>query len=278
MVIEDEGRALSQLSSISYSRLANYWRMMEERSDRRFFSPNTRFEDVVSLYVLDRKLRDLIFTAIQDIEIALRTRVVHHFSMKFGAFWFMDKSLFKDEAIYVRCYDSTVKELGRSREDFILDYFIRYDSPPYPPVWKTFEVVSFGTLSKLYCNMRDVEVKKRVASDFKLPHYIFLASWIKCTSVLRNSCAHHARIWNRRFPLIPKMPSSLPLPWIEKINFNPVKLYPHLCYLCYLDMSVNPNGGFKKELLQLLNSISSSTLRLMGFPRNWSYEKLWRCN
>ncbi len=65
MVIEDESRALSQLSSISYFRLANYWRMMEDRSDPRFFSPNTRFEDVVYRYVFDRKLRDLIFTAIQ---------------------------------------------------------------------------------------------------------------------------------------------------------------------------------------------------------------------
>ncbi len=278
MVIEDEGRALSQLSSISYFRLANYWRVMEDRTDPRFFSPNTRFEDVVYRYVFDRKLRDLIFTAIQDIEIALRTRVVHHFSMKFGAFWFMDKSLFKDEEIFARCQDSLVKDFARTKEDFINDHFSRYDSPIYPPAWKTFEVVSFGTLSRFYCNFKDADVKRVVANDFNLPRYIFLGSWIKCTSVLRNICAHHARVWNRRFPLIPKMPSSLPLPWIEKINFNPVKLYPHLCYLCYLDMSVNPNSNFKKELLQLLNSISSSTLRLMGFPKNWRHEELWSCN
>jgi hypothetical protein len=37
-----------------------------------------------------------------------------------------------------------------------MEHFKKYDSPSMPPVWKTLEVASFGTLSKLFCNMMDV--------------------------------------------------------------------------------------------------------------------------
>lgn len=277
MIIENENEVLAQLDSISYFRLASYWRSMEQDSNSHLFYPNTRFEDVINLYLFDKKLRSLIFVAIQDIEIALRTRIIHHFSMKYGAFWFMDKSLFKDEAIYNNCLTNLKNELGRSKEDFIQEHFEKYDTPDCPPVWKTLEVVSFGTLSKLYCNMEDVEVKKKVAKDFHLPQYLYLESWIKCASVLRNCCAHHARLWNRRFPVIPKLPQRLPLLWISNQHIRPVKLYAQLCYLAYIEQSIAPNSNFRNEVVNLLSDKPQHILKAMGFPTDWRTETLWQC-
>ncbi len=275
MQVEDEVGAVNQLDSISYFRLASYWRSMEADIRTHRFYPNSRFEDVIELYLFDRKLRGLIFTAIQDIEIALRTRVIHHFSMKYGAFWFMNKTLFKDDVIYENCINSLRNELERTREDFIQEHFAKYDNPSFPPAWKTLEVVSFGKLSKLYCNMKDVEVKKKVARDFHLPQYLYVENWIKCASVLRNCCAHHARLWNRRFPLIPKIPKKLPQPWICDTSIRPVKIYAHLCYLAYLDMGISPNCNFRAEVVKLLSTKPHSILRAMGFPVDWLNEALW---
>lgn len=277
MIIENEDEAIIQLGSISYFRLASYWRSMEQDSASHVYYPNTHFKDVISLYVFDRRLRSLIFSAIQDIEIALRTRIIHHFSMKYGAFWFIDKALFKDETIYNNCFTKLKSELVRSKEDFIQDHFIKYDTPPYPPVWKTLEVVSFGTLSKLYCNMNDVEVKKKVANDFHLPQYLYLESWIKCASVLRNCCAHHARLWNRRFPVIPKLPRILPLQWISNQHIRPMKLYAQLCYLTYIEQSISPNSNFRDGIVSLLSNIPQHILKAMGFPADWKSETLWQC-
>ncbi len=277
MIIEDENEVLEQLDSISYFRLASYWRSMEQDSTSHLFYPNTRFEDVINLYLFDKHLRSLVFNAIQDIEITLRTRIIHHFSMKYGAFWFMDQSLFKDEAIFNNCLTNLKNELERSKEDFIQEHFEKYDTPDYPPVWKTLEVVSFGTLSKLYCNMGDTQVKKRVAKDFQLPKYIYLESWIKSASVLRNCCAHHARLWNRRFPIIPKLPQTLPLQWVSTQYIKPIRLYAHLCYLAYMEQSINPNGHFRSELVSLLSDKPAHILKTMGFPREWKTETLWQC-
>ncbi len=277
MVITNESEALELLDSISYFRLASYWHSMEidTDSDSHQFLPNTHFGDVIDLYLLDEELRALIFTAIQNIEVALRTRIIHNFSMKWGSFWFIDASLFKNGAIYEHCIVSLKNELGRSKEDFIQEHFAKYDHPEFPPVWKTLEVVSFGTLSKLYCNMQDTEVKKKVAKSFCLPQYTFLENWIKAASVLRNCCAHHARLWNRRFPVIPKLPQELPLQWIANHHIRPMKLYAQLCYLAYMEQSIVPNRQFKKRLLELLSNKPRTILKAMGFPENWQSEPLW---
>ena len=91
LLVADEEKALKQLHSISYFRLASYWRIMEEPdSINHRFQPGSNLDEVIRLYLFDKKLRTLVFTSIQDIEIALRTRIIQHFSLKYGAFWFMD--------------------------------------------------------------------------------------------------------------------------------------------------------------------------------------------
>ena len=163
LIVDDEEKALRQLASISYFRLASYWKTFEIDEKTHQFSNGARLEEIISLYTFDKELRSIIFTAIQDIEVALRTRIIHFFSLPHGAFWFMDASKFNNHNIYQVCIDSIQVELGRSKEEFLQEHFAKYDSPSMPPVWKTLEVVSFGNLSKLYANMKDVEVKKQVA-------------------------------------------------------------------------------------------------------------------
>lgn len=150
LIIQNEETALSQLQSISYFRLASYWHSMEvPNSDKHRFLPDSNFDDVIELYQFDKKLRTLVFASIQDIEIALRTRIIQWFSLKYGAFWFMDVRLFKDEGIFANCLENIQKEVNRSNEDFLKEHFKKYNDPSLPPVWKTMEVISFGTLSKL---------------------------------------------------------------------------------------------------------------------------------
>jgi abortive infection bacteriophage resistance protein len=79
LLIRDEEHALKQLNIISYFRLANYLRPMELDKVTHQFKPNSYFENALSLYYFDKKLRALVFTAIQSIEISLRTRMIHMF-------------------------------------------------------------------------------------------------------------------------------------------------------------------------------------------------------
>ena len=276
LIIHDEDTALRQLASISYFRLANYWKTFETDETTHTLANGTRLEDIIFLYTFDKELRSLIFTAIQDIEIALRTRIIHFFSMAHGAFWFMDASQFNSHSIFQTCLDNIRAELDRSKEDFLQEHFAKYDTPNMPPVWKTLEVVSFGTLSKLYQNMKDVEVKKQVAKSVGLPQYTYLESWMRSLAVLRNCCAHHARVWNRRYPAMPQLPQRLPLPWIDTQHVRPMKLYAQLCTLLYLEHSITPNSQIKERLLKLLSDYPAVSLKQMGFPRAWQTHPIWQ--
>ena len=276
LIVSDEDTALKQLASISYFRLASYWKIFETDEATHQFANGTCLEDVISLYTFDRELRSIIFTAIQDIEVALRTRIIHFFSMTHGAFWFMDVSKFNNRNIFQTCLDNIQVELSRSKEEFLQEHFAKYSSPSLPPVWKTLEVVSFGNLSKLYANMKDVEVKKLVAKSVGLPQYTYLESWMRSLTVLRNCCAHHARTWNRRYPTMPQLPRRLPLTWVDTQHIRPMKLYAQLCLLLYLEQSITPNSQIKDRLLSLLKAYPKTITRQMGFPRGWESEPLWQ--
>lgn len=277
LLVSDPSEAIEILNSISYFRLASYWQSFEvQDSNSHEFIRGSRFEDVVNLYLFDKKLRSLIFSAIQDVEIALRTRIIQHFSLRYGAFWFMDSTLFKNEVIFSNCLDNITKEVKRSTEVFLKVHFEKYDEPALPPVWKTMEVASFGTLSKLFCNFKDVEVKKEVAKSFGLPQYSYLESWMKSISALRNCCAHHGRLWNKRFPLIPQMPSRLPLCWILAKPRQQFKLYAPLCCLAYLEQCIKPQNTFTQEIVSLLTNVQNTILKSMGIPSDWDKDPLWQ--
>lgn len=156
--------------------------------------PNSRFDNAIDLYYFDKELRALLFTTIQSFEIALRSKLIHHFSLKYGAFWVVDRSLFTDNKIFNDCAIRIQQEVFRSKEDFIQEHFCKYSNPVIPPAWKTLEVISFGTLSKIFCNLNDNKLKKKIAREFNLPQHEYLESWSKCAVALRNCIAHHSRL------------------------------------------------------------------------------------
>jgi len=219
LIFNDELKAKNILENISYFRLAGYWRTMEQDSSRHIFCAGSHFEDVVDRYNFDSELKTLIFAAIQQIEISVRTRIIHFFSLAHGAFWFLDDTLAEDEDLFNENLSYLRTELSRSHDEFIAEHFRKYDEPDMPPAWKTFEVASFGTLSKLYKNMNDNVVKKQVARSFNIPQHKCLQSWLATLTIVRNTCAHHARLWNAHFSMVPRTNERMRGKWIYSSFF-----------------------------------------------------------
>lgn len=276
LLSHDDVAAENELKIVSYFRIANYLYTFEVPNSNHTFLPNSYFEDALRIYYFDKDLRALIFTAIQSIEIALRSKVIHHVSLKHGAFWFADETLCINRTTFQDNLTQIRKEIKRSKEDFIQNHFEKYDTPDVPPVWKTLEVTSFGILSKLLYNLNDVNIKKKIAREFNLPQHVCLESWIKSIVVLRNCLAHHARVWNRRFSQKPSLSYSLRGNWIDTTNVRPAKLYALLSCLAYLQDNIHPNNDFKVRLKHLLAQYPNINTHAMGFPTNWQNEPLWK--
>lgn len=178
MLIDNESEAIAVLQRISYFRLACYWRPMEYDKIIHMFKPESHLDDVLKLYKFDSELKSLLFNFIQHIEIAVRTQIIQKFSIKYGPFWFMDKRLFSNEEIFKKHLNSLQKAIERTNDDFILDYFKRYDNPNMPPAWKTLELATLGTLSRMYSNFSDNVVKKQIARNFSIPQHEFMRNWL----------------------------------------------------------------------------------------------------
>lgn len=90
--ITDDNKALAFLENVSYFRFRTYLRPMEQDTVTHQYKSGASFGKAVSLYLFDTRLRMLIFSAIQQIEVSLRAKIINHFSLSHGAFWFIHRN------------------------------------------------------------------------------------------------------------------------------------------------------------------------------------------
>lgn len=218
LIIDDA--AEHYLRHLNYYRLSGYWLPLEENHDEHLFRKGAHFDDVLNLYFFDRELRLLLLDSIERIEVSVRTHWAHYCAKKYGSHAYTDKSISKKESWYQKNLDILKKEIIRSKEIFINHYQNTYDSPEEPPIWVVCEVMSLGLLSRYLKNIKPSEICSEIAKSFQLD-FSTLTSFIEQLTYLRNLCAHHGRVWNRKFTKTMKLPKTKPTQLISSFNIDP---------------------------------------------------------
>ena len=273
----NEDLAKHYLSNISYYRLRAYTYPFQDNNDPEHpFITNVSFEEIIDLYVFDRRLRLLVFNALEKIEIALRTKIIYHYSMAHGSHFHENPALFRNQGKFQSDNLKLQEEIKRSSEDFIKHYFQKYNDPPNPPAWMSLEVITLGLLSQLYKNMLRSKIKRNIARDFGLPREDFLENWMHVFSNLRNICAHHGRFWNRRFIVEPRLPADTSSTFLKNTRIHTNKLYASLSCMQYILIRISPGSSFSTQLVSLIDNCSLHQQRDMGFPNNWKEEIIWQ--
>lgn len=148
----------------------------------------------------------------------------------------------------------------------------------FPPAWKTLELTSFGSLSKLYGNLKNnVKSKDTIAEELGAVNHTYLPSWLQSIAQIRNICAHHGRLWNKNLPGSPKLLKKPPFDWIEDVP-SPGEfqyLYIHLCLMAYLLDRISPGHHFKIRLKELMLKYPSVDMKALGMKPGWRQEPLW---
>ena len=282
----DRKLARNYLQNISYYRLRAYTFPFQDNTpnaDHEFLEDDIDFRDIIDLYVFDRRLRSLVFNELEKIEVAIRTQLSLVYSNKSqDPFWYLDKSWFsrasQDE--FSILMDAVTDDVNRSNEDFIKHYKTKYDSPEMPPTWMSLEVVSFGTLSRMYKMLDKCSEKKQIALAFGVGNEDVFANWLHAFSNLRNCCAHHSRIWNRRFVVNLKLAYNTSRPFLLTQNTTAIKqnkLFALLSAIKYVVDILSPGNSFKQNLTVLLNDHHRLLkLKEMGFPLDWQDLSVWK--
>ena len=294
--IPDTDRTARHLSNISYYRMSAYMVPFRKPNPDGSLSndstPGTTWNDINSLYRFDRKLRLLVFDAIERIEIALRTKLIYQLSLKYGSHWQNEASIFlpprtngktgKTLDVYADIQGHIKEQLTANRKaTFIKHYLSKYDDPPTPPSWMSVELLYFSELSKICQNLKSRKDRADIAKAFGLADDKTFCSWLHTLNYVRNICAHHARLWNSSLDISPVkyINKDSGKVWLsnEEVNIAQSKrLYYTLCIILYLLQSVNPNHHFREQFRLLLQKYPVVDVRYMGFPENWQEHPLWK--
>ena len=190
------------LADNGYSRLAPYWRHWQAdpaHGDKRFL-PGTTVAQIADVYAFDATLRHILSEGLARFEIALRSRLGQEMAMAGATFTYDDPEFYiqprQGGPVDARqdLFDSMNRELSRSKEAFITGYTRRGG---IPPVWLAAEAFTLSTVSKMYRLLGDQTIRHTVARSFGYPNARFAETTFQSLTVLRNICAHHARLWHR---------------------------------------------------------------------------------
>ena len=288
MVFEDPNEAKALLARISYFRLKYFWTDLIDDSTDGNFIPGTSFDMVMKRYNFDHNLRLALFDAIEIIEVALRAKVIHHMSKVAGnGLWYLDSSLFEDTDRHQEFVLNLKHEFERSTEPFAKKYIENHPNwqsdsfdGDNPDAWMIIEVATFGTLSKMYKNLKNqLPQKSSIANDFGLYSSREFSNWIEIISLMRNIIAHHSRLWNRALGKKISNIKGHRNPWLNN-DFSEIqkkKPYAVACALVYLCHTVSGNNSIRDKVKALFDTYSLSIpVHKIGLPAHWMNEPLWR--
>lgn len=279
MIFSDPVATEAVLQRISYYRLSAYALPWRQGSTNQF-APGITFDLVISHYEFDRVLRDLVWQAIEPIEVAIRTRITHYLSLKYGAFAHLAPGNFRpSNRIHHWDHGAWLAkvhvEAERSHEVFIEHYRKKYDGFPQLPLWMATEIMSFGSLSKMYGAMHSKD-QRVIARDLAL-HETWLPSWLHTLSVIRNTCAHHGRLWDRGLGVKPSLPqeacwhvpSSIP-------HRDRLGCLSFLLHRLLKEIGAPCRPTWSSRLRDHIAPMASNWSMRMGLPTQWDAHPLWQ--
>ena len=274
MVIIDEPRAVEVLTEINYYRLSAYWSPFKESDlsmpDGYRYKSGTNFDDIVMFYEFDSDLRNLLSRALEKFEVTIRRHFSASLSLKYGPFPHLEPKYFRNYSEWHQTIGSIRTEYMRSKEPYAEHYRLNYSELGLPPIWAAAELATFGNLSMLVQNLVHKEDRQTIARFFNVDQSV-LCNSLHHFTVVRNFTAHHARIWNREFPITLQFPKKFMNDEIKTIQFNKApsginRIYNSIRMLDFLLNQIHSSFNLYELFKELLLEYPHIPRSMIGVP------------
>lgn len=262
IVIDDPVRCIAVLESVNYYRFTAYFLPFKQKSGN--YRSGTQFQQVYRIYEFDRKLRGILFAALEEVEIYLRAKFSYFHAHKYGAEGYMDAANYSSHHRAEKFKENLDREIAsNSRSAFVIHHNTHYEGRF--PIWVIMELFTFGMLSRFYSDMTTAD-QKFLAKELYNTVPKNIISWLRCCTDLRNICAHYGRLYYRIFPATPAnvdaTQSQARQLWGAVLALK--SLYPD---------SHKWNNEIMPQFCALFEEYQESiTLWHIGFPDNWSHK------
>jgi len=245
----------------------NYYRLMgyafHLKIDKETYVPGTNISTIIGIYNFDKLLRQLIISLLEDFEISFRTKLAYYLSHKYGSECYLKQDIFTDKRLHSDFIYTIEKNIKQSvNEQFVKHHFSKYKGKF--PFWVLIEILSFSAISKFFKNLNNSD-KNSFSKNSYNHDAVFYENWVHHFSVLRNTCAHYGRLYNKNLLPILKF-----LKEDEKKFKRTFKIFDSLFILKKVYFNKDLWFKFLSKLENLITENKTIIdLNLIGFPEDY---------
>lgn len=199
--ITDKEFAKERLFRENYFFVNGYRHIFMQNDKIGKFIKGSTFEEVYSMFVFDRRLRNIMFKNILIVENNIKSIISYQLSKKYGYKEkdYLNPKNFTNDSLKVRQVHDILNKMKRQirvngkQHAATMHYLSNYG---YVPMWILVKVLSFGIVSELYSILKD-EDKVSIANVYNVDTET-LSIYLSILSNFRNLCAHEDILYDHR--------------------------------------------------------------------------------
>lgn len=244
------------LQDIGYYRLGFYWYYFQDHKTHKFIE-NIKLYDIVKLYYFDFDLKMLLLRYIYRIEVHFRTQLIYFASNHYSdnSAWYIDPKIVDS---YIFKEFNTIYFNLKTKNNILIKHHNKY-SCDYAPAWKVFEFLTFGQIFKFFTNLKNQELKKKIAGVYGFRDVKLLDNYFISLINIRNICSHNGILFDYNQPVgIKRIPN---LKYRLKTNNN-TNLNASIRLLLFILSKVSKNraNDLEKEVQTLFDKTKENEL------------------
>ncbi len=201
LIIDDYDKASEILLKENYFFINGYRYLFMNSNDDRSFIRGTTFNELYSLFLFDRYIRNILFKNLLIFENNFKSVISYQLSKKYGYKEkdYLNVKNFTGDPSKKRRVKDVIEKMKRqirinvSRHSATLHYSRSYG---YIPLWILVKVLSFGLMCELFSILKNQD-KDEVSSVFHLT-IEELENFLPILSNYRNLCAHEDIVFDHK--------------------------------------------------------------------------------
>ena len=283
MLVKDEKFAKDVLLRENYFFLNGYRHLFLKSEIDRTFKEGTTFEEMYSLFLFDRSVRNVLFKYLLVIENNLKSITSYQLSKKYGYRErdYLKAKNFTNAPEKQAQLNDLLKKMKRqirvngSQHSATLHYVSNYG---YIPLWILVKVLSFGIVSEMYSILK-TEDQKDISNIYNIPINDFMI-YLPILSNYRNLCAHEDILYENKTQKAINDTVYHQLLKIPQEDDEYIQGKNDLFALIIIMKQMIQHEEFKNMTVELDNIIETlnynlhtikieDVLNRMGFPLNW---------
>ena len=283
MIVNDEKFAKGVLLRENYFFLNGYRHLFLNSETDRTFKQGTTFEEMYSLFLFDRSIRNVLFKYLLVIENNLKSITSYQLSKKYGYRErdYLKAKNFTNAPERQAQLNDLLKKMKRqirvngSQHSATLHYVSNYG---YIPLWILVKVLSFGIVSEMYSILKP-EDQKEISNIYNIPSDEFMV-YLPILANYRNLCAHEDILYENKTQKAINDTVYHQLLKIPQEDDEYTQGKNDLFALIIIMKQMLQQEEFKNMTVELDNIVETlnynlntikidAVLERMGFPLNW---------